>query len=463
MVLLSSSACRRLGLGISLVLLPIFAISAVVATQRAPPSFVDERRLPLTEAEAEAKRKAEEQALEKAKQEERRLAAEAEAKRKAEEQALEKAKQEERRLAAEAEAKRKAEEQALEKAKQEERRLAAEAAEAKRKAEEQAQEKAKQEERRLATEAAEAKRKAEEQAQEKAKQEERRLATEADAKRKAEEQAQEKAKQEERRQQAAVVAPTIAAGGAAARSVAECGNDKIAAQAIPGGRFKIEIEAPCRANQSFVIQYGQFVFQRQFDTAGRGTAIVDLFQGKDPPLSLQFADGKRQSVSPEAVDLRGLSKVAVVWQAAVNLDLHAYEYSTLPGTKGHVWVRSPSSADTALAETQSTKRGRGFLSTSDDGRGSGDKVEVYTFWHHDEQQSGVVATALDYESRGDQPGGDVCGSGPQASVAFETILITPFGRVSRERGSIAAAPCGVQLSGNNRFMEDAVPDISAKR
>ena len=386
MALLSSSACRRVGLGISLVLLPVFTISPVVATQRALPSFVDDRRLPLTEAEAEAKRKAEEQAQEKAKQEERRLAAEAEAKRKAEEQAQEKAKQEERRLAAEA-----------------------------------------------------------------------------DAKRKAEEQAQEKAKQEERRQQAAVVAPTIAAGGAAARSVAECGNDKIAAQAIPGGRFKIEIEAPCRANQSFVIRYGQFVFQRQFDTAGRGTAIVDLFQGKDPPLSLQFADGKRQSVSPEAVDLRGLSKVAVVWQAAVNLDLHAYEYSTLPGTKGHVWVRSPSSADAALAETQSTKRGRGFLSTSDDGRGSGDKVEVYTFWHHDEQQSGVVATALDYESRGDQPAGDVCGSGPQASVAFETILITPLGRVSRERGSIAAAPCGVQLSSNNRFMEDAVPDISAKR
>ncbi|MBX9926891.1 MAG: hypothetical protein K2Y05_11075 [Hyphomicrobiaceae bacterium] len=412
MVLLSSSACRRVGLGISLVLLPIFAISAVVATQRALPSFVDERRLPLTEAEAEAKRKAEEQALEKAKQDERRLAAEAEAKRKAEEQALEKAKQDERRLAAEAEAKRKADEQAQEKAKQDERRLAAEAAE---------------------------------------------------AKRKAEEQALEKAKQEERRQQAAVVAPTIAAGGAAARSVADCGNDKIAAQAIPGGRFKIEIEAPCRANQSFVIRYGQFVFQRQFDTAGRGTAIVDLFQGKEPSLSLQFADGKRQSVSPEAVDLRGLSKVAVVWQAAVNLDLHAYEYSTLPGTKGHVWVRSPSSADAALAETQSTMRGRGFLSTSDDGRGSGDKVEVYTFWHHDEQQSGVVATALDYESRGDQPAGDVCGSGPQASVAFETILVTPLGRVSRERGTIAAAPCGVQLSGNNRFMEDAVPDISAKR
>ncbi|PPD26644.1 MAG: hypothetical protein CTY20_14025 [Hyphomicrobium sp.] len=413
MVLLSSSACRRVGLGISLALLPIFAISAGVATQRALPSFVDERRLPLSEAEAEAKRKAEEQALEKAKQEERRLAAEAEAKRKADEQALEKAKQEERRLAAEAEA--------------------------------------------------EAKRKAEEQALEKAKQEERRLAAEAEAKRKAEEQAQEKAKQEERRQQAAVVAPNIAAGGAAARSVAECVNDKIAAQAIPGGRFKIEIEAPCRANQSFVIQYGQFGFQRQLDAAGRGTAIVDLFQGKEPSLSLQFADGKRQSVSPEAVDLRGLSKVAVVWQAAVNLDLHAYEYSTLPGTKGHVWVRSPSSADAALAEMKSTMRGRGFLSTSDDGRGSGDKVEVYTFWHHDEQQSGVVATALDYESRGDQPAGDVCGTGPQASVAFETILVTPLGRVSRERGSIAAAPCGVQLTGNSRFMEDAVPDISAKR
>ena len=120
-------------------------------------------------AEAEARRKDEEEAARKAAEEEARRKAEAEARRKAEEEAARKAAEEEARRKAEEEAARKAaEEEARRKAEEEAARKAAEE-EARRKAEEEAARKAEEEARRAAEE--EARRKAEEEAARKAEEE----------------------------------------------------------------------------------------------------------------------------------------------------------------------------------------------------------------------------------------------------------------------------------------------------
>ena len=128
-------------------------------------------------AEAEARRKAEEEARRKAEEEAARKAAEEEARRKAEAEARRKAEEEAARKAAEEEARRKAEEEAARKAAEEE---------ARRKAEEEAARKAAEEE---------ARRKAEEEAARKAEEEARRAAEE-EARRKAEEEAARKAEEE---------------------------------------------------------------------------------------------------------------------------------------------------------------------------------------------------------------------------------------------------------------------------
>ena len=130
-------------------------------------------------AEAEARRKAEEEARRKAEEEAARKAAEEEARRKAEEEAARKAAEEEARRKAEEESRRKAEEEAARKAAEEE---------ARRKAEEEAARKAAEEE---------ARRKAEEEAARKAAEEEAaRKAAEEEARRKAEEEAARKAEEE---------------------------------------------------------------------------------------------------------------------------------------------------------------------------------------------------------------------------------------------------------------------------
>jgi len=129
-------------------------------------------------AEAEARRKAEEEARRKAEEEAARKAAEEEARRKAEEEAA--------RKAAEEEARRKAEEEAARKAAEEE---------ARRKAEEEAARKAAEEEARRKAEEEAARKAAEEEARRKAEEEARRAAEE-EARRKAEEEAARKAEEE---------------------------------------------------------------------------------------------------------------------------------------------------------------------------------------------------------------------------------------------------------------------------
>ncbi len=397
------------------------------AEKAAPPVFVDERRLPPSDAEArqraeeERKRGAEAEARQKA-EAEQRAKSEAEASQKAEEQ---------RRRAAETEAREKAEA---------ERRQAAEAearakAEAERRQAAEAEERAKSEA--VAREKADAERR-------RAAESERRNAAEAEA-----------------RQKAAKPAPPTVPQPVA-RAAADCGTDKIGARAVSGGRIVLDIETPCRPNARTILRYGPFEFVRQLDGAGRLTAELDLFQGKTTSVSLQIGDGPRQPVALDAVDLGGLSKVAVVWRAPVNLDLHVYEYAARPGAAGHVWAGGPRSAEESEAEARASARGRGFLSTADDGSASGDHAEVYTFWHHPGQQSGLIATALDYETRGAQPSGETCGSGAHASIVYDTFHLGPRGDVVRERGTIVPATCGAQLSGAGRYMEDAVPDIDAR-
>ena len=117
-----------------------------------------------------------------------RKAAEAEARRKAEEEAARKAAEEEARRKAEEEARRKAEEEAARKAAEEEARRKAEEEAAKKAAEEEARRKAEEEAARKAAEE-EARRKAEEEAARKAAEEEARRKAEEEAARKAEEEA----------------------------------------------------------------------------------------------------------------------------------------------------------------------------------------------------------------------------------------------------------------------------------
>ncbi len=235
---------------------------------------------------------------------------------------------------------------------------------------------------------------------------------------------------------------------------------QISTTPIAGGRMTINVHSPCHSGEAVTISYAPYIFVRALDSAGRLSFMLDLFQGRDAPLSIVFKDGQRQPVAIGETDIDRVSKMAVVWGKPVNLDMHIFEYAAIHGGGGHVWVNSPSNAEASRAETERTKRGRGFLSFASEGVLPGHQIEVYTVWHHPEQTSGIVATALDFETRGAALDGETCGDGSLAAIPFETVALRPRMPVVRERGVISAAPCGSNLLEKARYIDEALADLS---
>lgn len=472
------------------------------------PSFVDDRRLP-DDAETAARRKAEaerqaaeEAARKRAEEQERaRQAAEAEARRKAEaerqaaEEAARKRAEEEARArqAAEAEAHRKAEaerqaaeEATRKRAEEEERARQAAEAEARRKAEAERQA-AEAEARRKA----DAERQAAEEAARKRTEEEararqaaeRKAAEEAAARKRAEEEAAARKRAEEAAAQARAeeaARARQAAEAEARRKSAEsrrsapadelarrmaggpCADVQLAGRPQPAGRIEIRVKSQCLAGRNVVISYAGHDIVRTVPAEGEMSFLLDLFEGH-APLAVKLDNGTRMPIDTKGVDLAGISKVAVLWSAPVNLDLHANEYLARRGAEGHVWAKSPGNIDAALTAAREGNRGRGFISMEDTGAGEGIHVEVYTFLHNDSQRTGAVTLLIDYETRGDVPQGDHCGSGRFAQVEAMVVRLRPGGRIDKEKVKFGAAPCGERLTEEKRFNSDTLSDLVARK
>ena len=261
---------------------------------------------------------------------------------------------------------------------------------------------------------------------------------------------------------ATAVAPTrlaVAASAprdpvATAPTASPCEPAKIASEPLDGGRMLVRVGTPCRAEQSIRFGYGGASVVRKLDGAGRLELTLDLFAGTASPIEIVFEDGTSRELPARASDLDKLEKIALIWRAPVDLDLHAFEYGATFGQPGHVWAEAPSSALAAREQVAAGRRGRGFLSRADNGQGSGqgsgDKIEVYTFFRYPDQPAGIVSIAIDFATRGDVPSGATCGTGPQALVKFETV-VTARGRVTREAGELAPAACGTPLAADARF------------
>ena len=236
---------------------------------------------------------------------------------------------------------------------------------------------------------------------------------------------------------------------------------EIATEPMSGGRMKLTLKSECRSGQDVKLTYGGATFRQRFDANSYLATVVDCFAGTKDPIELEFAGGLRKSVPTVALDLDRVTKVAVVWQAPVDLDLHAFEYAALPGGKGHVWSGAP--AAVTVLDQVPDHRGHGFLSSVDGGQSLGDKLEVYTFFHNDEQSSGAVTLALDYATRGETATEQSCGKGNLAEIPYWVGMLKRGGQYTRENGLIAAAPCGVRISPEVRFGQSVLPVLRIKK
>ena len=221
--------------------------------------------------------------------------------------------------------------------------------------------------------------------------------------------------------------------------------------------MRLSIASSCHAGQEVRIVYDAAILVRRLAPAGTLELDIDLFAGGRRSVDVVFGDNVRRILPVVSADLDKVSKVAVIWRAPVNLDLHVFEYAAAAGQPGHLWDRAPGSPAAARALSSEDKRGHGFLSSSDPGRGPGDKLEVYTFLHNDGVMTGSIAMALDYESRGEVPNGAMCGSGDLAKVEYRIATLSRTGAVTRANSTLRAADCNVAIPANVRFDSAALP------
>jgi hypothetical protein len=225
----------------------------------------------------------------------------------------------------------------------------------------------------------------------------------------------------------------------------------------------LRIDSACRAGEFMQIRYGGIDLIRRIGDSGVLYFDLDLFAGVGKAVDLVFFDGTRKAVPADAKDMDRVSKVALFWKSPINLDVHAFEYAAAYGEAGHRWSRVATDAASTMARAKEGQRGQGFVSTAADGTGAGLHMEVYTFVHADNEPAGSVALAIDYETRGDMPAGDVCGPGQLANIGYEFRALSRDGQTAGGTGTIRSAPCGTPLTQAVRYQQAGLPTLRFRK
>ena len=150
-----------------------------------------------------------------------------------------------------------------------------------------------------------------------------------------------------------------------------------------------------------------------------------------------------------------VSRVAVVWDMPVELELNAIEFDGTIGSPDHVHPENPRGFD------EVRRSGGGFLDTYRGYAGIGQNAQIYTFWHRKGGRHGVVELMIDFASRSRDGLEGTCGDGIYAAPNF-LVLRSEDGRIERPViRKLAAIDCSstVKETSGNQLISGAVSDL----
>jgi hypothetical protein len=239
-------------------------------------------------------------------------------------------------------------------------------------------------------------------------------------------------------------------------SGAPCAPPTIEVAAQNGGKVQFRIQSPCRKGELVIGRYGQIVIMERFDGNGNLAFQLDCFLG-DREVDLSFMNNWRTTNHFCPAVENALTKVAIVWQERVDLDLHALEYAASPGSDYDRSARNPGSYQMAQSEYSRSGRSYGFMSAVSDGQQLGHNVEVYTLLRHPGEPRGLIAMAVGLGSGGNAANAESCanGRGERLRVGFD-VYVLEQGTKLRSYEREFAAPCNGTPA---RFVTNLVPHI----
>ncbi|PKP79615.1 MAG: hypothetical protein CVT80_14950, partial [Alphaproteobacteria bacterium HGW-Alphaproteobacteria-2] len=146
----------------------------------------------------------------------------------------------------------------------------------------------------------------------------------------------------------------------------------LSVEPLPGAMVALGLSAPCQAGQEVEIHHSGLRFAQRIGADGRLETTVPALV-PDAAFKSIFEDGEVLDASVSVPDVGSLRRVAVQWEGASELLLHALEFGAEEGSSGHVWPGAPRSASLALAS------GGGFLTLlGDPGLNHARRVQVYS-------------------------------------------------------------------------------------
>jgi hypothetical protein len=221
------------------------------------------------------------------------------------------------------------------------------------------------------------------------------------------------------------------------------------------GEVRFRIRSPCRKGELVMARYDEVVIMERLDQSGNLTFHLDCFLG-DHEVALIFADDWRTTSRACPVPENALTKIAIVWQDRVDLDLHAFEYAALPGSDYDRWSGNPGSYAEAETDSRQSGRSRGFISTASDGRQLGHNVEVYTLLRHPAESRGLIAMAVALGAQA--AAAESCDSGRRdpLRVDLDVYVLEHGSRLRSYQRTFSGQPCA---GAPTRSVTNLVPNI----
>jgi hypothetical protein len=234
-----------------------------------------------------------------------------------------------------------------------------------------------------------------------------------------------------------------------------CPAPAIEAAREPGGLRQLSVRSPCRKNELVTGRYGDVVIMDRFDHGGSLVFMLDCFLG-DREIELTFADNRRAATHACTPADGALTKVAIVWQDRVDLELHALEYAALSGSPWDRSAANPGAYQAAQMAFLQSGRSHGFMSSVSDGRQLGHNVEVYTLLRHPAEQHGLIAMAVGPGAKYDAAlAGSCAGRHQPLRIDLDVYVLDGMKQLRTYERSFAA-PCD---GGSPRLATSLVPGI----
>ncbi|MHA1129119.1 MAG: hypothetical protein ACTSRN_09280, partial [Alphaproteobacteria bacterium] len=121
----------------------------------------------------------------------------------------------------------------------------------------------------------------------------------------------------------ASIAPVVTPNTNLDASSAECGV-RMSASARPGAAIAVFVSSICRAGQVATLTHSDLSFSLRADERGVISTTIPAFASL-ATVEVIFDDGASTSAQISLRDASDMERLAIVWTAPVNLDLHAFE------------------------------------------------------------------------------------------------------------------------------------------